>query len=62
MKKYFNWCIDHFYEICIFFAGVYLESAIWYRDKGDWGSVIFYISMCIMFLTNAKMEKKRYGK
>ena len=57
MKRLSKWCYEHFYEICIFLAGMYFESAIWYSDKGDWESVMFYIFMGALFLVSAKMEK-----
>ena len=57
MKRLSKWCYEHFYEICIFLAGMYFESAIWYSDKGDWESVMFYIFMGALLLVSAKMEK-----
>ena len=56
MKRLSKWCREHFYEIWIFLAGMYFESAIWYSDKGDWESVMFYIS----FTENlAKIHNKK---
>ena len=57
MKRLSKWCREHFYEIWIFLAGMYFESAIWYSDKGDWESVMFYIFMGALFLVSAKREK-----
>jgi hypothetical protein len=57
MKRLSKWCREHFYEIWIFLAGMYFENAIWYWDKGDWESVMFYIFMGALFLVSAKMEK-----
>lgn len=57
MKRLFKWCYKYFYEIWIFLAGMYFESAIWCLNKGDWASVMFYFSMGALFLISAKLEK-----
>lgn len=62
MKKVFDWIYNHYYELCIFFAGADLTDCMRQYEKGRYWVAAMYGSLSVMFLINAKMEKKNRGK